>query len=76
MKKVDVTSKVEGRLEHDGMNLYMDNAVIGKITMSEHGNQYEMAKGYEFNQNKVFRYENEHPEEEDHYVEGCDMGWC
>lgn len=76
MNKVDVSSKVEGRLEKDGMNLYMDKAKIGKIVMSDYGVQYDMEMGYIFDQNKVYRYERENPEAENNYVEGCDMGWC
>ncbi|WP_245805875.1 YusG family protein [Bacillus alkalicellulosilyticus] len=77
MKKVDVTGKIEGKLENGAMNLYMDEAVVGKIIMSDEGkNTYEMSQGYEFEDNKVFRYEAEHPEDQDKYVEGCDMGWC
>ncbi|OLO28532.1 hypothetical protein BTR23_17490 [Alkalihalophilus pseudofirmus] len=76
MKKVDVTSKVDGKLENGAMNLYMDEARIGKIIMTNQGNQYEMAEGFEFDSNKVYRYENAHPEKQDKYVDDCDLGWC
>ncbi|WP_096202511.1 YusG family protein [Bacillus sp. FJAT-45350] len=76
LKKVDVTSKVEGKLENGAMNLYIDEAKVGKIVMTNQGNQYEMAEDFEFEENKVYRYENDHPEKEKQYVEGCDMGWC
>lgn len=75
-KKVDITGKVKGKLENGEMNLYVDEAKVGKIIMTNQGNHYEMAEGFEFDSNKVFRYENEHPEKQKQYVEGCDMGWC
>ncbi|UOE93691.1 YusG family protein [Alkalihalobacillus sp. LMS39] len=74
--KVEVTAKVEGKFENGCMNLYMDDSRIGKIKETNEGTKYEMARGFEFDNNKIFRYEEGVSKNPDKYVEGCDMGWC
>ncbi|MBU8906620.1 YusG family protein [Desertibacillus haloalkaliphilus] len=76
LQKVDITGKVEGKFEHGKMNLYVDKAKVGEIVMTNQGNMYEMSEGFEFDHNKVFRYEKPAGQKEKSYVEGCDMGWC
>ncbi|MCL7749042.1 YusG family protein [Halalkalibacter alkaliphilus] len=74
--RVDVTSKVKGKYENGHMNLYMGDAQVGKVIETNEGFQHEMAEGFEFDKDKIFRYEQENPNEVKSYVEGCDEGWC
>jgi hypothetical protein len=76
MEKEDITPKVAGKFEQGEMNLYLDKTKIGKITMTNQGNLYEMSEGFEFDSNKVYRKQTQDPTEVKAYVEGCDMGWC
>ncbi len=74
--KVDVTSKIDGKFENGSIGLYLENARVGEITLTEDGNRYSMVEDYLFENNKIFRYENSHPENQKKYVDDCDMGWC
>ena len=76
-KKIDVTSKVQGKLE-DGskMSLFLDEKKVGQIILTNQGNHYEMAEGFEFKENKIYKNENDQIEYTKKYVEDCDMGWC
>lgn len=76
-KKIDVTSKVEGKLDSDGkMNLFLDETKVGRIVMTDQGNHYEMAEGFEFDREKIYKYEEDNIEYTKKYVDDCDMGWC
>jgi hypothetical protein len=76
-KKIDITSKVQGKLE-DGrkMGLFLDEKKVGQIIMTDQGNHYEMAEGFEFDKDKIYKHENDTIEYTKKYVDDCDMGWC
>ncbi|WP_100405349.1 YusG family protein [Bacillus solitudinis] len=74
--KVDVTSQVNGRMENGIMNLYMGKASVGKIIETNQGLQHEMAEGYTFQEDKIYRFQNPHPEKVKSYVDSCEEGWC
>ncbi len=74
--KIDITNKVQAKLEEGNkMNLFLDEKKVGQIIMTNQGNHYEMAEGFEFTNDKIYKNEKE-IEYTKNYVEGCDMGWC
>lgn len=76
-KKVDITSKVKAKFENaNKMDLFLDEEKVGQIIMTNQGNQYEMAEGFEFDNEKFYKKENDQIEYTKQYVEGCDKGWC
>jgi Protein of unknown function (DUF2553) len=73
----DVTSRVFGKMKGGSMSLYLDKDVIGQIRFTNQGNLYEMAEGFEFDSDKI--YKREEPAEtpdSSKYVDECDKGWC
>ncbi|WP_088104012.1 YusG family protein [Halalkalibacter urbisdiaboli] len=76
LKKVDITSKVNGKMVDGTMSLYIGDAKIGEIIETNQGLQHEMAEGYLFKEDKIYRFENAEPQEVESYVNGCDEGWC
>lgn len=76
-KKIDVTTKVQGKLEEGSrMSLFLDERKVGQIILTNQGNHYEMAEGFEFSNDKIYKHENDTTEYTKKYVEDCDMGWC
>ncbi|GAE30276.1 YusG family protein [Alkalihalobacillus hemicellulosilyticus] len=74
--KVDVTSQVKGKYEGGKLSLYMGEAKIGQVIETNQGLQHEMAEGFEFDEDKIYRYENKQRNDVQSYVENCDEGWC
>ncbi|TWI60074.1 YusG family protein [Halalkalibacter nanhaiisediminis] len=74
--RVDVTSRVKGMYENGEMNLYMGEAKVGKVIETNQGLQHEMAEGFEFEEDKIFRYEHDQPSKVKSYVDSCEEGWC
>ncbi|WP_231686801.1 YusG family protein [Bacillus sp. JCM 19034] len=74
--KVDVTSQVEAKYENGKLNLYMGDAKVGQVLETNEGLQHEMAAGFEFDKDKIYRYENKQPNQVRSYVDNCDDGWC
>lgn len=73
--RLDVTERVYGKLDNGDMNLYLDKQQIGRMVSTPQGYLYEMADGFDFDQNKI--YENVDPKAKDKkYVDDCDLGWC
>ncbi|WNB92903.1 YusG family protein [Bacillus sp. NEB1478] len=75
--KIDVTSRVFGKMKGGSMSLYLEKDKIGQIHFTNQGNMYEMAEGFEVDQEKI--YKSEKPAEipnPSKYVDECDKGWC
>lgn len=73
--RVDVTSKVKGKYENGKMSLYMGEAKVGDVIETNEGLQHEMAEGFEFEADKIYRYERENPNEVDAFVDS-ENSWC
>jgi hypothetical protein len=73
----DVTSRVFGKMKGGSMSLYLDQDQIGQIHFTNQGNMYEMADGFEFESEKIFKRDKQ-PEitNPSKYVDECDKGWC
>lgn len=76
LQKVDVTGQVNGKMVNGTMSLYIADAKIGEIIETPQGLQHEMADGYLFKEDKIYRFENPEPAKVESYVENCDEGWC
>lgn len=74
-EKVDITQKVYGKMDGTNMSLYHNKNKIGQIVFTNEGNMYEMGEGFEFDTDKIFKYESK-PKYTKQYVEDCDLGWC
>jgi hypothetical protein len=77
-RKIDISSKVTGKLVEGKMILYVDDRAIGNMSLINTTDQqphFEFEPNYGIEQNKVYQIQ-QVGVEDDHYVEGCDMGWC
>ncbi|MFC7370917.1 YusG family protein [Fictibacillus iocasae] len=75
--RADVTSRVYGKLDGGYMSLFMDKESIGRIKFTNQGNHYEMAEGFEFENEKFYKKVPKSDQKvTDHFVDGCDKGWC
>ncbi|MBU9722179.1 MULTISPECIES: DUF2553 family protein [Bacillaceae] len=79
---IDITDQVAQKEENSGETvLYHNNEKIGKFKHHGHKYEYEMAEGFEIDNNKIYKNlgqkgKAKQPEQPKSYVEGCDMGWC
>ncbi|MBU9712975.1 DUF2553 family protein [Evansella tamaricis] len=79
---IEITEQVDQKEEGNGeTTLYHNNEKIGKFKHHGHKYEYEMAEGFEIENNKIFKNQDQvqrkkQPEQPNSYVEGCDMGWC
>ncbi|MDN4525571.1 YusG family protein [Fictibacillus fluitans] len=74
--KSDITTNVYGKMDSGYMSLFHDNQKIGRVVFSDQGNQYEMAEGFEFDADKIYKKNDSAKEYPKSYVQGCDEGWC
>jgi hypothetical protein len=74
-KKVDISSKVTGKIREKHMVLEVEEREIGRMSLDNSSPKYEFNDGYGIEDNKVYQIQVEGFEDEQ-YVEGCDMGWC
>jgi hypothetical protein len=75
--KRDVTSRVFGKMKNGSMSLYLEKNQIGQIHFTNQGNMYEMAEGFEYNQDKIYQHEKQTEiTDPSKYVDECDKGWC
>lgn len=76
--RLDVTEEVEHRPEGQGeTGLYLDKKKIGKLKSQGQQHIYEMAEGFELDNEKIYKKkEQTNKQQPKSYVEGCDMGWC
>ena len=78
--RVEITEQVIRQNEsHGSAGIYLEGKKIGHLPGGDQQFLYEMAEGFEFDKNKVYKKKvnaeqnKEHPQS---YVDGCDMGWC
>jgi hypothetical protein len=74
-KKVDITSKVTGKIREDQMILNVEEREIGRMSLDTTSPRYQFNDGFGLEENKIYQIQVE-GQENDQYVEGCDMGWC
>jgi hypothetical protein len=74
-KKVDITSKVTGKIREDQMILNIEEREIGRMSLDTTSPGYQFNDGFGIEENKIYQIQVEGQEDEQ-YVEGCDMGWC
>jgi hypothetical protein len=74
-KKVDISSKVTGKIRENHMVLEVEEREVGRMSLDDSSPKYEFNDGFGIEDNKVYQIQVEGFEDEQ-YVEGCDMGWC
>lgn len=74
-KKVDITSKIVGKLQDQQVLLYAGDRHIGTIPLPNEEFSSEFEAGFGMEAGKIYQKQTEGVED-DQYVEGCDMGWC
>lgn len=73
-KKVDISGNVTGQVKDGRMMLILGERQIGSLSLDESSkNHFE--EGYGIEDQKIYQIQ-EDGVQQDHYVEGCDMGWC
>jgi hypothetical protein len=74
-KKVDISSKVNGKLVDKNMLFYVDDREIGKMSMDNTEPRFHFEPDFGIEDNKIYQIQSVGVED-DQYVRGCDMGWC
>ncbi|MDQ0338411.1 hypothetical protein J2S00_001195 [Caldalkalibacillus uzonensis] len=76
-KKVDITEHVQGKLNQGQLILYLNEEEIGRINLAQANPPVVFRDGYGLITEgyKIYQIQ-EVGTEQDHYVEGCDLGWC
>ncbi|WP_096190087.1 DUF2553 family protein [Evansella halocellulosilytica] len=75
--RIEVTDQVKRQEEESGeTNFYLGDEKIGKMKQAGQTYQYEMAEGFEFDNEKFYKKDAKKQPQPQSYVEGCDMGWC
>lgn len=73
-KKVNITSKIIGRMEEDKMMLYYHNRVIGQIDLNSI-ESIHLKDGFEVDNHQIYVLGKDHVYT-GNYAESCDLGWC
>ncbi|WP_202080403.1 DUF2553 family protein [Caldalkalibacillus salinus] len=73
--KVDISSKVAGHIHEGKIVFEVDDMEIGQMGLTSEDGSIELHEGYGIEDGKIYQIQVE-GQEEDHYVEGCNMGWC
>ncbi|MDQ0257610.1 hypothetical protein J2S74_005072 [Evansella vedderi] len=76
--RIEITEQVDHRQEENGeTGLYLDKKKIGKLKSQGQQHIYEMAEGFELDNEKIYKKQPQtNKQQPKSYVEGCDMGWC
>ncbi|GAF64955.1 DUF2553 family protein [Alkalihalobacillus trypoxylicola] len=69
LEKINITSKVKGKYEEGQLNLYLGERKIGEVIENEQGLTHNMEKGFVFEADHIYHYENPNPEQIDSYIE-------
>lgn len=75
MEKIDITSKVVGKLCGENVELFLDTTKIGEVTFTNNQKEYVLLKGYFSEDHRIYQI-NKKLEPVKQYVEGCELGWC
>lgn len=73
---MNVTERVRAKLKDGYMELYFHKELIGTITFSEEGKQYDLQEGYVYEEGQILKVIDASSIIPGPYVEGCDLGWC
>ncbi|WP_210365239.1 YusG family protein [Bacillus sp. REN3] len=74
-QKLDVTERVTGKLEKGGIQLYLENEPIGKISLPE-GTQLDLEHHFESQQNRIYQHISIPDQSEPRYTDCDEGGWC
>jgi hypothetical protein len=74
-RKIDISSKVNGKLVEKDMLFYVNDREIGKMSMDNTEPQFQFQPDFGIEDNKIYQIQSVGVED-DQYVQGCDMGWC
>lgn len=74
-EKVDITSKVIGKVKGDGFELFLNGSKIGEVTFRNNQKEYILLQGFLSEDQRIYQIK---PKQKPvtQYVEGCEMGWC
>jgi cytidylate kinase len=77
LKKVDITHHVTGHFQNGchTMTLAVEGRAIGSVQLNTAQTLFYLKPGYSIEQNRIYQIQ-QSDLLTDHYVEGCDMGWC
>jgi len=74
-EKVDITSKVIGKIKGNGFELFLNGSKIGEITFHNNKKEYVLLPGFLSVNHRIFQYKTKQ-EPVTQYVEDCELGWC
>ncbi|PFA70385.1 hypothetical protein CN378_00920 [Bacillus sp. AFS015802] len=73
-KKMDVTSRVTGKLKNGEVELYLDNQPIGKMNLPLDGVSLE--PNFEAKENKIYQSYTSTEGHDARYTDCDEGGWC
>lgn len=74
-EKIDITSKVVGKISGEGMELFLNTAKIGEVIFQDNKKEYVLINGYLTENHRIYQIDKKR-EPVTQYVEGCELGWC
>ncbi|KUP05262.1 hypothetical protein Q73_12275 [Bacillus coahuilensis m2-6] len=74
-QKLDITERIVGRLKDTGVDLYLDNQLIGHVELPN-GFQVELQPNYEQEATRVFQHFMAPDDAEPRYTDCDEGGWC
>ena len=74
-QKIDVTNRVTGKIKNGEMELYIENACIGKMKLPENI-QFQLEHHFEADQQKIYQNVTVTDNPDAKYTDCDDGGWC
>lgn len=72
LEKIEITNRVYGKMEQGKIQFYLDKEKIGYLS----GEEVILNKGYEYQNDCFYEYEEGTVAPNERYVDNCDQGWC
>lgn len=74
-ERVDVTSRVIGKIKGDGFELFLNGSKIGELTFHNNQKEFVLLQGFQSEDHRIYEYRVKQ-EPITQYVDGCELGWC
>ncbi len=74
-EKVDITSRIIGKMNGGGFELFLHGSRIGEIKFRDNQKEYILLQGFLSEDDRIFQLR-EKMEPVTQYVENCELGWC
>ncbi|KAF0823475.1 YusG family protein [Cytobacillus firmus] len=74
-QKIDITDRVVGKLNNNGIDLYLENEKIGQISLPE-GSSFNLSHHFETEHQKIYQNVSVPDKAQARYTDCDEGGWC